>query len=202
MSLWTPSGEHPVDRRDESPPAPSNDPRPPGADIDDGPSYEDLTPEQRTQVDEMNRQMEAAQARMLSMPAGVVVGQQAMQFYEMAALYLSQQPPRLDDARLAIDALAGVAEKLGSGLGEAEQPVRQALHQLQLAFVQIAQQAGVGADGAAESAAAPAAATATGATGHGPAPATDAEATEADATGTGTEAGPEDPTSGEGESDG
>ena len=142
MSLWTPSGEHPVDRRGDSPPAPSSDPRPPGDEIDDGPSYEDLTPEQRAQVDEMNSQMEAAQARMLSMPAGVVVGQQAMQFYELAALYLSQQPPRLDDARLAIDALAGVGEKLGSGLGEAEQPVRQALHQLQLAFVQIAKQAG------------------------------------------------------------
>ena len=148
MTLWTPSGEHPVDRKPSQPGEPSSPPgRPgppgPGGPGDDGePSLEDLTPEQRAQVEEMNRQMEAAQERMLSLPAGVVIGQQAMQFYELAAVYLSQQPPRLDEARIAIDALAGVAEKLGDRLGEAEQPVRQALNQLQLAFVQVARQAG------------------------------------------------------------
>jgi hypothetical protein len=138
MSLWTPSGEHPVDRNPSSPSSPSAPPtEEPGE-----PSLEDLTPEQRAQVEEMQHQMEAAQARMLSMPSGVVVGQQALQFYELAALYLSQDPPRLVDARVAIDALAAVAEKLGSRLGEAEQPLRQALNQLQLAFVQVAKAAG------------------------------------------------------------
>jgi len=141
MTLWTPSGEHPVDRQPSAPPSePASPSGPPGA---DEPSLEDLPPEQRAQVEEMNRQMEAAQQQMLSLPAGVVVGQQAMQFYELSALYLSQQPPRLDEARIAIDALAGVVEKLGERLGEAEQPVRQALNQLQLAFVQVARQAGV-----------------------------------------------------------
>lgn len=142
MSLWTPSGEHPVDRTPSqpagSPPPDPTGPRPP----DDEPALEDLPPEQRAQVEEMARQMEAAQARMLSMPSGLVIGQQSMQFYELAAMYLSQEPPRLDDARIAIDALAGVVDKLGTRLGEAEQPVRQALHQLQLAFVQVARDAG------------------------------------------------------------
>jgi hypothetical protein len=137
MSLWTPSGEHPVDRNQSEPSSPAT---PPG-DVPGEPSLEDLTPEQRAQVDEMSRQMEAAQARMLAMPSGVVVGQQALQFYELAALYLSQDPPRLIDARIAIDALVAVTEKLGSRLGEAEQPLRQAVNQLQLAFVQVAKAA-------------------------------------------------------------
>lgn len=142
MSLWTPSGEHPVDRETTpAPGAPSGPPAGPPGDADE-PSLDDLTPEQRAQYEEMARQMEDAQARMLQMPAGMVVGQQTMQFYEMAALYLSQQPARLEDARVAIDALAGVVEKVGVRLGEAEQPLRQALHQLRLAFVQVAGQSG------------------------------------------------------------
>jgi hypothetical protein len=140
MSLWTPSGEHPVDRNTSSPSSGERSSAP--SVPSDEPSLEDLTPEQRAQVEDMTRQMEAAQERMLTLPAGVVIGQQTMQFYELAALYLSQQPPRLDDARIAIDALSGVVEKLGDRLGEAEQPVRQALNQLQLAFVQVARQAG------------------------------------------------------------
>jgi hypothetical protein len=146
MSLWTPSGEHPVDR--EQTPArgaptgpPAGPPADPPGDADE-PSLDDLTPEQRAQYEEMARQMEEAQARMLQMPAGMVVGQQTMQFYELAALYLSQQPARLEDARVAIDALAGVVEKVGVRLGDAEQPLGQALHQLRLAFVQVAGQSG------------------------------------------------------------
>jgi hypothetical protein len=138
MSLWTPSGEHPVDRN----PEPSSEPQPdasaaapPGGEA--GPSLEDLTPEQRAQVEAMARQVEEARARMLQAPVGAVVGQQALQFYELAAVYLSEDPPRLTDARLAIDALAAVVEKLGSGLGEAEQPLRQALNQIQLAYVEV-----------------------------------------------------------------
>jgi hypothetical protein len=146
MSLWTPSGEHPVDRGGGSQGSPSAEPststgQPSGAGVPggpDSPSLEDLTPEQRAQVEDMARQMEEAQARMLRMPAGTVVGQQTLQFYELAAVYLSQDPPRLDDARLAIDSLNAVVDKVGSRLGEAEQPLRQATNQIQLAYVQVA----------------------------------------------------------------
>ncbi|HEY3144317.1 MAG TPA: hypothetical protein VGJ86_24520 [Acidimicrobiales bacterium] len=139
MSLWTPSGEHPVDRNREGQPA-SAEPPPgpvPGDDGGEDPSLEDLTPEQRAQVEEMTRQMQEAQARMLRMPAAAVVGQEALQFYELAAVYLSQEPPRLDDAKLAIDAFAAVVERVGDRLAQAEQPLRQALNQIQLAFVQV-----------------------------------------------------------------
>lgn len=145
MSLWTPSGEHPVDRRGDdtssrnsgtqTAPSPSAPPSSSSRPADE-PSLDDLTPEQRAQVEEMTRQMEAARARMLQLPVSTVVGQQALQFYELAAVYLSQEPPRVDDARIAIDALAAVVDGLGDRLGEAEQPLRQALNQLQLAFVE------------------------------------------------------------------
>jgi hypothetical protein len=79
---------------------------------------------------------------MLGMPAGSVIGQQTLQFYELGALYLSQDPPRLDDARIAIDAFAAVVDRLGDHLGEAHEPLRQALNQIQLAFVQISGQGG------------------------------------------------------------
>lgn len=137
MSLWTPSGEHPVDRRREQSPA---DDQPQPGDV----SLEDLSPEERARVEEMAQQMEAAQARMLSVPAGAVVGQQALQFYELAAVYLSQDPPRLDDASIAIDALIAIVDKLGSRLDQAEQPLHQAVNQLQMAFVQVANKAGKG----------------------------------------------------------
>jgi hypothetical protein len=138
MSLWTPSGEHPVDReRRESGTSRS---APPGA--EEAPSLEDLSPEERAQVEEMARQVEAAQKRMLELPGGSVVGQHALHFYELAALYLSQDPPRVDDARLAIDALTAVVEQLGNRLGDAEDPLRQALTQLQLAFVEVSKQTG------------------------------------------------------------
>jgi len=139
-SLWTPSGEHPVDRPGGSTgqpgPAPSSPPGgvPPGPGPD-GPEAE-LTPEQQAAAEEYARQLDAAREQLLTMPAGVVVGQQALQFYELAALHLSQPEPLLDEARTAIDALAAVVNGLGSRLGEAETPLRQALNQLQLAFVE------------------------------------------------------------------
>ena len=81
---------------------------------------------------------------MLDAPAAAVVAQQALQFYELAALHLSQPQRKLDDARLAIDAFAAVVNGLGSRLGEAEQPLRQALNQIQMAFVEVSR-SGAGA---------------------------------------------------------
>jgi hypothetical protein len=138
MSLWTPSGEHHVEpestKQTDRGGAARTEPT-------DEPSLEDLTPEQRAQAEAMARQMEEARARMLEMPSGVVIGQQALQFYELAAVYLSQDVPRLDDAQAAIDAFAAVVDNLGSRLADAEEPLRQALNQIQLAYVEAAKQA-------------------------------------------------------------
>ena len=137
MTLWTPSGEHPVDRptsgaASEAPPGPA------APDIDEA----DLSPEERAAAEEYATQVEAMRRQLLELPAGVVVGQHALQFFDVAGLYLSQPTPRTDDARLAIDALAAVVEGLGARLGEAETPLRSALHQARLTFVEAARGTG------------------------------------------------------------
>lgn len=152
MSLWTPSGEHPVDRPGRSSTPPAGPPRsapPSGAAAagPEGPDLDDLTPEERAQVEAMTQQVEDARRQLLAAPAGPVVGQQSLQFYELAALHLSEPEPRLEDARVAIDALAAVVETLGPRLGPAETPLRQALDQVRIAYVEVAsQQAGPAAD--------------------------------------------------------
>ncbi|HEX6425748.1 MAG TPA: hypothetical protein VFZ79_19820, partial [Acidimicrobiales bacterium] len=107
---------------------------PPGGDAE-------LTPEERAAAEEYARRLDDARQQLVEAPAGLVVGQQALQFYELAALHLSQPEPRLDDARLAIDALAAVVDALGSRLGDTETPLREALHQIQLAFVEVSRSA-------------------------------------------------------------
>ena len=59
--------------------------------------------------------------------------------FELAAIHLSQQPPQLDQARLAVDALAALVEGLAGRLGEAEPSLHDALAQIRLAFVQISE---------------------------------------------------------------
>lgn len=152
MSLWTPSGEHPVER----PGRPAPDATSPPQDAPTAPpasgstSLEDLSPEERAQAEEFARQVDTARRQLLDAPAGPVVGQQALQFYELAALHLSQPEPKLDDARVAIDALAAVVNGLESRLGEAEQPLRQALNQVQMAFVEVSRATGGGDESAPE----------------------------------------------------
>ena len=107
----------------------------------------ELTPEEQAAVEEYAQQLDAAREQLLAAPAGLVIGQQTLQFYELAALHLSQPEPRLDDARIAIDALAAVLDRLGPRLGEAEQALRQALNQIQLAFVEVSRRPGVAASG-------------------------------------------------------
>jgi hypothetical protein len=57
--------------------------------------------------------------------------------FELAAVYLSQQPPLLAQAQLAIDALGCLVDGLGDRLGEAQSPLTDALAQIRLAFVEL-----------------------------------------------------------------
>ncbi len=84
------------------------------------------------------------QRELVDAPAEVVVANHCYGLFELAAVYLSQQPPHLPKARLAIDALGAVVEGLAGRLGEAESSLRDGLSQLRLAYVQIdgAQRAG------------------------------------------------------------
>lgn len=136
MSLWTPGGEHEVPR--ESSPsqpqqsAPAAAP-PPGAE----PSWDDLTPEQQAQAEAMMAEMAEVQQRIAEAPAAEVLANHLMGFYELGAIHLSQQPPNFTEAAVAIDALRVVLEGMAGRLGENEATLREALAQIQMAFVQL-----------------------------------------------------------------
>lgn len=132
MSLWTPGGEHDVP--DDRPTG--------GAAADQFADFGDLDPdqltdEQRAQLEAMAGEMAQVRAQLLSVPASTVVANHVMGLYELAAIHLSNQPPNLGEGRVAIDAMAGVVEALEGRLGENEPVLRDALAQLRLAFVQL-----------------------------------------------------------------
>jgi len=111
--------------------------RPPSTGADDL-DLDDLGPEEEAELagrlDELRRQL-------LGTPAEVVVANHAYGLFELAAIHLSQQPPRRDQARLAVDAMAALVEGLEGRLGEAERPLKDALAQIRLAFIQISEAA-------------------------------------------------------------
>lgn len=129
MSIWTPGGEVPIDGGRSEPPQASPQDAAAAA-------LADLSPEDRERAEQMLAEMADAQRRILSAPAAEVVANHAMGLYELAALHLSQEPPNLAEASLATDALAGLLEASADRLGENGQALRQALVQLQLAYVE------------------------------------------------------------------
>ncbi|MFM7251622.1 MAG: hypothetical protein ACKO27_00940 [Ilumatobacteraceae bacterium] len=78
-----------------------------------------------------------ARERLGGVPASVVVTNHVMGLYELAAIHLSAQPPRLGEAVLAIDAMACLVEGLGDRLGDEAALMRDALANIRLAFVQL-----------------------------------------------------------------
>jgi Domain of unknown function (DUF1844) len=122
-SLWTPGGERPVGRPSEPPPPEAPD---------------------RLSDEEVAERVEAMRADLVNAPVEVVVANHCYGLFELAAVYLSQQPPLLRQAQLAIDALGVLVDGLAGRLGEAESSLRDGLAQLRLAYVQIdgAQRAG------------------------------------------------------------
>ena len=89
--------------------------------------------------DALNRQVDEMRRELAGTPAEVVVANHCYGLFELAAVYLSQDPPRVDQARLAIDAFGAVVDGLRDRLGEAEPSLRDGLSQIRLAFVQIDQ---------------------------------------------------------------
>jgi hypothetical protein len=92
--------------------------------------------------DPTEAQLEALRNQLAATPASAVIATNCMQMFELAALHLSLQPPQLDQASVAIDALGAVVEGLVGRLGEDEPTLREALAQLRLAFVQVSAIAG------------------------------------------------------------
>lgn len=134
MSLWTPGGEHNVPR-DPAPEGPAD------VSVEDaalGPDdLADLSPEERARAEAMVTEMNEVRAQLAGAPAAMVVANHAMGLYELAAIHLSQQPPNLPEAKIAIDAFAALTDTLKAKLGKDESTLTDALAQIRLAFVQL-----------------------------------------------------------------
>lgn len=83
-----------------------------------------------------------ARRRLEEVPAQVVVANHAMGLFELAAIHLSAEPPRLPDAQLAIDALGHLIEGLGERIGEHHDTLVAALGNIRLVYVQRSDAAG------------------------------------------------------------
>jgi hypothetical protein len=81
--------------------------------------------------------MEELRRQLADTDPAVVIANHAYGLFELAAVYLSTQPPRLTEAQLAIDALAGLSDAVGTRLGDASAPLVDALAQIRLAWVQL-----------------------------------------------------------------
>jgi hypothetical protein len=124
-SLWTPSGEYVPDRGEGTGSPPPAAPPPDS----DGPTDQELADAQA--------QVEAMRAQLANTPAEVVLANHCYGLFELAAIYLSQTPPQLFQARLAIAGLGALLEGLRGRLGEAESALLESLSQLRLAFVSL-----------------------------------------------------------------
>ena len=81
--------------------------------------------------------------QLLELPAGVVVGQHALQFFDVAGLYLSQSPPRIEDAPGSPSTpWRRWSTASAPAWATPRPPCASALHQAQLAFVEAARTAG------------------------------------------------------------
>lgn len=86
---------------------------------------------------EQTAAMAEARARLADTPANVVVANHVVGLYELAAIHLGANPPRFNDARLAIDALAAIVDALGDRLGDDFETFKDALANIRLVYVKL-----------------------------------------------------------------
>jgi Domain of unknown function (DUF1844) len=149
-TLWTPGGEHRVPRSpaDEEAGQAGNQQgggpgsrggaapgQPDGSSAAQGPETDsELTPEEAR---EAKAELDAMREQLARAPAELVIANHAMGLWELAALHLSQTPPQLPQAKLAIDGLTALLDGLRGRLGDDEKSLRDGLAEIQMAFVQI-----------------------------------------------------------------
>jgi Domain of unknown function (DUF1844) len=135
-SIWTPSGEYRPQEEPDAPDAAPSPPRPGGA----GEGGE-ITPEELEALGRLHEQLRAT-------PAVDVVANHVVQLFQLALVYLgagagpadAAAAPAADlvQASIVIDTMAAIVDGLGPRLGAHEQTLRDALTQLQLLWVEIA----------------------------------------------------------------
>jgi len=122
--LWTPGGE------EEPDPQPSPEGAAAAAEAGAQGPDEEAAREQLRQLRE----------QLANTPVADIVANHVIGLWELAVLHLSPEEgtsPDLEEAQLAIDAVGAVVEGLDDRLGRHQEPLREALAQLRLAFVQI-----------------------------------------------------------------
>jgi len=129
-SLWTPSGEHFPKKEGDGAAVPPSSGVGDSAVTQPSPTHAEAQAEAQAAVDAMR-------AQLANTPAEIVVANHCYGLFELAAVYLSQEPPMLFEARLAIDALGALLDGLRGRLGEAEPSLLESLSQLRLAFVSL-----------------------------------------------------------------
>jgi len=133
-SLWTPYGEQPVEPdRPDQPAAPGA----PGDPAGGGGPPAGYGPEDELDPEEMREML----ARLAATPVELIVAQFAVQLQELGVLHLGIAQERVESlgqAALAIDALGALVEGLGERLAPNDEPLRQVLSQLRLAYVEVA----------------------------------------------------------------
>ena len=162
-TLWTPDGEHvvppkPTETTPADPAPGAASPRSAAATSPEefvrqqaesmGIDLDSLSPEERAAAEQAVVEMIETRERLASVPAADVIANHAMGLYELAAIHLSKPEPAFAEAALAIDALRAITNSLGDRLGEAAPVLQQAMNQIQMAFVNIKQEAEQGASGA------------------------------------------------------
>ena len=130
-SLWTPSGGEPVSRPGGAKP---QEPVPDQA----GPDQVGL--DQAASDEEVAEELRRVRAELAGTSVADLVANHAIGLWQLAVLHLTPEAGasiQLDEAGLAIDAMAALLDGVGNRLGENEPPLRDALSQLRLAFVQV-----------------------------------------------------------------
>jgi hypothetical protein len=84
-------------------------------------------------------EMARVRAELAATPVTDIVANHALGLWQLAVLHLTpdDDAPDLDEAGLAIDAMAALVDGLGDRLGSNAEPLREALAQLRLAYVQL-----------------------------------------------------------------
>jgi hypothetical protein len=126
-SIWTPSGEHPTGDQPDR--------RPGRGPVDHG----------EPTAEELEAALLEARAELAAAPVTDIIANHAVGLWQLAVLHLTPDPlpdgtpvpPRLPQAALAIDALAALVDGLGDRLAPHDEPLRDAVAQLRLAFVQV-----------------------------------------------------------------
>jgi hypothetical protein len=96
-----------------------------------------LREDQPEQIGPTDAELEELRRTLAETDPGEVIANHCFGLFELAAIHLSQSPPQLPQTTLAIDALSAILERCQGRLGLHEAELKDALHQLQLAFVQV-----------------------------------------------------------------